>query len=98
MYPVLDDSGRLVGCVNTRQVKEMPREEWDRTTVGALASQCSPENTVRPDTDAMQALSAMSRNGVSRLMVTDGDRLLGILTLKDLLKFFSLKMELEQAR
>lgn len=98
MYPVLDDSGRLVGCVTTRQVKEMPREEWERTTVGALASQCNPENTVRPDTDALQALSAMSRNGVSRLMVTDGDRLLGILTLKDLLKFFSLKMELEQAR
>lgn len=98
MYPVLDDAGRLVGCVTTRQVKELPREEWDRTTVGALASRCSPENTVRPETDAMQALSAMSRSGVSRLMVTDGERLLGILTLKDLLKFFSLRMELEEAR
>ena len=39
----------------------------------------------------------MSRSGASRLMVADGDRLLGILTLKDLLRFFSLKMELEQA-
>lgn len=98
MYPVLDDSGRLAGCVTTRQVKELPREEWDRTTVGALASQCGPENTVQPETDAMQALAAMSRNGVSRLMVTDGERLLGILTLKDLLKFFSLRMELEEPR
>jgi Zn-dependent protease/CBS domain-containing protein len=96
LYPVVDDSGRLLGCVTTRQVKELPRDEWDSTTVGALAKQCTPENTVRPDTDAMQALSAMSRTGVSRLMVTEGDRLLGILTLKDLLRFFSLKMELEQ--
>lgn len=96
MYPVLDDAGRLIGCVTARQVKELPREEWDTTTVGALAKQCSPENVVRPDTDAMSALSAMSRTGVSRLMVAEGDRLLGILTLKDLLRFFSLKMELEQ--
>ena len=44
----------------------------------------------------MRALSLMSRTGTSRLVVADGDRLLGILSLKDLLKFFSLKMELEQ--
>jgi CBS domain-containing protein len=31
-------------------------------------------------------------------MVVDGDRLVGILTLKDLLEFFALKMELEEAR
>jgi Zn-dependent protease/CBS domain-containing protein len=97
MYPVLDDGGRLTGCVTMRQVKELPREEWDRQSVGALAERCGPETTVRPDTDAMQALSQMSRTGASRLMVVDGDRLLGILTLKDLLGFFSLKMELEEA-
>ncbi|HSF43406.1 MAG TPA: site-2 protease family protein, partial [Thermoanaerobaculia bacterium] len=30
MFPVVDDAGRLVGCVTTRQVKELPHEEWDR--------------------------------------------------------------------
>jgi len=92
---VVDDSGRLLGCVTTRQVRELPREDWDRQTVGALAEQCGPDNTVRADTDAMEALSRMSRSGASRLMVVDGDRLLGILSLKDLLRFFSLKVELE---
>ena len=98
MFPVVDDSGRLLGCVTTRQVRELPREEWDRQTVGAVAERCGPENTVQADTDAMEALSRMSRSGASRLMVVDGDRLLGILSLKDLLRFFSLKMELEEAR
>jgi Zn-dependent protease/CBS domain-containing protein len=97
MFPVVDDSGRLVGCVSTRQVRELPREEWERQTVGSLAVKCGPENTVGADTDAMEALSHMSRSGASRLMVVDGDRLLGILSLKDLLRFFSLKMELEEA-
>ena len=98
MFPVVDDAGRLLGCVTTRQVKELPREEWDRQTVGSLSLQCGPENTVQADTDAMQALSTRSRAGLSRLMVVDGDRLLGILALKDLLRFFSLKMELEEIR
>lgn len=97
MYPVVDGD-RLVGCVTTRQVRELPREEWARTSVGALAAQCGPANTVSPQTDAMQALSAMSRTGASRLMVVDGDRLLGVLALKDLLRFFALKMELEESR
>lgn len=94
LFPVVDGD-RLVGCVSTREVKGLPREEWDRQTVGAIATACTPENAVDPDTDAMQALGTMSRNGISRLMVVDGERLVGILTLKDLLKFFSLKMELE---
>jgi CBS domain-containing protein len=98
MFPVVDDSGRLLGCVNTRQVRQLPREEWDRQTVGALAERCGPENTVGSNADAMEALSRMSRTGASRLMVVEGDRLLGILTLKDLLRFFSLKMELEESR
>ncbi|PYQ66137.1 MAG: site-2 protease family protein [Acidobacteria bacterium] len=98
MFPVVDDAGRLLGCVTSRQVRALPRDEWDRQTVGSLAERCSPENTIQAGTDAMEALSRMSRTGISRLMVVDGDRLLGVLSLKDLLRFFSLKMELEETR
>ena len=94
MFPVVDDSGRLLGCVTSRQVRNLPRDEWDRQSVGALAERCTPENTVQADTDAMEALARMSRTGAAGLMVVDGDRLLGILSLKDLLRFFSVKMEL----
>jgi Zn-dependent protease len=98
MFPVVDGD-RLVGCVSTREVRELPQEEWERQTVGTIAAGCSAENTVPPDLDAMKALSMMSRTGTSRLLVAEGDRLLGILSLKDLLKFFSLKMELrDEAR
>ncbi len=45
----------------------------------------------------MYALNLMHRSGNSRLMVVEGDRLLGILSLKDMLKFLSLKLDLEGA-
>jgi Zn-dependent protease len=95
MFPVVDD-GHLAGCISTRQIKEVPRENWSQETVGRLASQCSLENTISPDTDALKALSMMNQTGNSRLLIVEGDKLLGVLTLKDMMKFLSLKVELEQ--
>lgn len=96
-YPVVND-GQLLGCVSLRQVKEIPRSEWNRRTVGEMTTACSEENTIRTDADAVQALGRMNRGHVSRLIVVDdGNRLAGILALKDLLKFLSLKVELEGA-
>jgi CBS domain-containing protein len=94
MFPVMQGS-ELVGCVSTRSISAVPQAEWDRRTVGTLAQTCSVDNTVAPDSDAMDALSKMSRTRNSRMMVIDGDRLVGVLTLKDLLDFLSLKVDLE---
>lgn len=95
MFPVTRDS-HLVGCVQTRQIKEVPRERWDSVTVGEIAEKCSPENTVSANDDAVNALAKMQRAGASRLMVVDSEQqLIGIITLKDMLKLFALKMDLE---
>lgn len=93
-FPVVDQA-RLVGCVSTRELKEIPRDEWPRRQVGELARHCSAENTISPDADAVEALSIMRRTGASRLMVTQGDRLIGVVALKDMLELLALKMELE---
>jgi Zn-dependent protease/CBS domain-containing protein len=95
MFPVMAGD-RLVGCVTTRQVKEIPREAWGRETVREAASACSAENTISPDTDAIKALALMNQSGVTRLLVVENGRLMGMVTLKDLLDFFSLKVELEE--
>lgn len=98
MFPVVDGSDHLLGCVTMKQVKEIPREDWIRKTAGDMAAGCSPENTVTPETDAMEALALMNRTGSSRLMVLEGDRLAGVISLKDMLKFLELKVELEPHR
>ncbi len=49
-----------------------------------------------PKAEFMMALSLMSKSGLSRLMVTEGNRLVGVIVLKDMLKFLSLKVELEE--
>jgi predicted transcriptional regulator len=94
MFPVSEGDG-LIGCVTSKQVKEVPKEDWKNHTVKEVLAPCSQENTVPPHTDAMQALSLMNRTGNSRLLVVENNRLLGIITLKDMLKFLSLKVDLE---
>ncbi|MGM0375088.1 MAG: CBS domain-containing protein, partial [Chloroflexota bacterium] len=95
-YPVVDGD-QLIGCVSTRQVKEISQEDWPNTPVRQIAENCSSENTVAPDTDAVEALATMRKTGVSRLMVVENGRLKGIIALKDLLSFLSTKIELEEA-
>jgi Zn-dependent protease/CBS domain-containing protein len=94
MFPVSNGDG-LIGCVGLKQVKELPREEWNRHAVGDVVAPCSDENAISPQTDALQALSLMNRTGNSRLMVVDENKLLGIVTLKDMLKLLALKIDLE---
>ena len=95
MFPVVEDSQRLMGCITTKQLKEVPREQWRQKTVRDVAQSCSAENTIEPQADAMQALSVMSRTGNGRLMVVENGRLVGVLSLKDMLELMSLKVELE---
>ena len=96
MFPVVEDD-RLVGCVGMNEVKRVPRERWASTAVSSIMQRCSAATAIRGDQDAMEVLSLMSRTGNSRLLVTEGDRLVGMITLKDMLKFLSLKLELEES-
>lgn len=95
MFPVVDGD-RLLGCVTSGAVKDLPRERWPHATVADIMRRTLPENTVRPDLDAVEAMALMNRSRNSRLLVADQDRLVGIITLKDMLSFLSLKLEFEE--
>jgi len=96
MFPVVTDAERhLAGCVSTKDVSEIPREEWPKHTVEEVLKPCSLDNTVPPDADALAVLSKMSESGTSRMLVADHNRLLAIVSVKDLLNFIASKLELE---
>ena len=96
LYPVVSD-GHLLGCISLNQVKQIAKQEWPTHRVSEFVRQCDSRNTIDASADAIDALSRMNKEQVSRLMVVKDDKLVGIVSLKDLLKFLSLKMELETA-
>ena len=98
LFPVVDDK-RLLGCVNVDKLKSIPAGDWATTAVSELMEPCSVDNTVGADTDTMELLSGILQpGGRARFMVVEDDRLIGIISLKDLLELISLKLQIESHR
>jgi Zn-dependent protease len=94
LYPVTEN-GHLLGCVTLSAIKHLPQEEWGSRRVGDIMADCTEDNTVAPSSDAMHALAKLNRTGASRLMVADDGHLAGVLALKDVVGFLSMKVDLE---
>lgn len=76
--------GRLLA--DTRTTLTHARKRRGRT---ARELMTSPVRTTRADTGVCEALTAMNRGHVGRLVVVDGERVVGILTRSDLLRVFT---------
>jgi Zn-dependent protease/predicted transcriptional regulator len=92
-YPVVDGSGAPRGLVAVGDLHGLPREEWATTPVTQVMRPVEPGFIVAPGDDAVAALDRMRDGSHSRLLVVEGGRLVGLLTLKDLLETLQLRME-----
>ena len=97
LFPVCED-GRLLGYVTVKQVKEAPHKLRGFQSVGDIMVAAGPDVVIAPDTDALEALTKMQKAGNSRLLVVEGGHLVGLISLKDLMAFFNMKLELEDFR
>jgi Zn-dependent protease len=93
-FPVVEDSA-LVGCATVRDVRQLARERWPATAVRDIMKPCSGDNTIGPEEDALSAFQTMSRTGNRRLVVAEGGRLVGTVSMRDMLEFLSIKLDLE---
>lgn len=94
VFPVVSD-GKPPRYVGVREVKGVPRDEWRAHSASEIAKPCDREDCLSVHDDASTALEKMRSTGNSRLLVLDDDnQLVGVITLKDLLEFLSVKMDL----
>lgn len=83
-FPVLA-SGRVVGILSIRQLGNLPRERWAETAVSAVMQRIGDSLTAAPGDDLWTAFQKLSANGLGRLAIVDGERLVGYLSAKDVL-------------
>jgi Zn-dependent protease/CBS domain-containing protein len=93
-FPVGAD-GKLEGYVSTQVLSRYPRDEWETHTVADVMERDLKPLSIAPQDDALKALGQMRGTGMSRLLVVEGEKLVGVVSLKDLLRFLHLKLELE---
>lgn len=93
-FPVVDADGRLVGAVDLDAVKAVDRHRWSSTVVGEIMQPCgSAQISVRAN--AGEALRRMRVGGRSRLMVVEDDKLVGMLSLRDLLQYLEVRSAID---
>jgi len=93
-FPVAS-KGSVAGVIGTQALAKYPRAEWPNHTVAEAMQPDVAALSIAPNADALQALAQMRRTESSRLLVMDGDHLVGVVSLKDLLRFLDLKLELD---
>jgi len=95
MFPVIQN-GNLLGSISTNEIKEVPFEKRNETVVAEVMKKITTQTSADPEEKVVDILSKMDASGISRFPVVKGDKLVGIISLKDLLSFISLKIELEK--
>ncbi|MEQ8966485.1 MAG: site-2 protease family protein [Azospirillaceae bacterium] len=98
-FPVVADE-RLIGVVSVADVKhalEADGEAASDRTVREVMEDPGEDGIVAPDGDAADALDRMRRRGAGHLYVVDRTRLVGVVTLRDLLNYLSIRVDLDEA-
>ena len=97
LFPVVDGE-ILQGVIELKDVKRIAPDKWDTVPVANIMQKLSQENTVPETMDAMGALARLQKLKRSRvLVISTNGQLLGILTLKDMLDYFTMKTDLERS-
>ena len=84
---VLDAEGALAGIVSERDVvKALAKQGGDIQGMRAADIMTSSVTTVKPSTTINEAMELMDRGYFRHLPVIDGDRLVGIISVRDVVR------------
>jgi len=97
LYPVVDQN-QLLGYVSLAEIKTVPQDQWNQIKIASVMIPLNKCVVASPEMSALNALSLMEEAPTPALLVTDGSRLIGLLTSRDLFRVISLKLELGDDR
>lgn len=92
-FPVIEGT-QLVGLVTLDDVRSVPREKWDSTTVRQIMTPYANLITTTADEDATDAWQKLLRRDVRQLPVVQGGQLAGLLRRRDIIRWLQFHSEL----
>lgn len=96
-YPVVNGS-QLAGLVCLEDLRKVPREAWDHTTIESVMTPAAQLAQVSPGQDTSDALATLSDRGVNQLPVVENGRVRGLVRREDILRWLALRGDRAVAR
>jgi len=91
----VEDQGRFVGLITPRDVGNMPRDRWDKTTVREAMRPLKELHVITPDTPVLDALKLVTSKDVNQLPVVANGTLQGVVSRSQLLQLLQVRSELQ---
>lgn len=84
-----------VGIITPSEIRRVPRDIWEQTSVQSVMRPLSQLRTVAPEMPAVKALELMSRENESQLAVVSDGKLQGVFSQTQVLRFLQLHSGLQ---
>ena len=91
----VEDRGRFVGLITLRDVRAVPRDRWDITTVREAMRPVEELHVITPDTQVLDALKIMASNDLNQLPVVANGTLQGVVSRSHLMQLLQAHSELQ---
>jgi Zn-dependent protease/CBS domain-containing protein len=95
-FPVRTN-GRVSGIISLTHIKDLSAAEQDRKTVGEVMAPIDGEMVVTPETPLTEALRKMADENRGRLLVMDGECMVGMITQASVLRYLDIHKALAAA-
>jgi CBS domain-containing protein len=84
----------LMGYADTAGVRSVAKEDWGSRSVREILVPAEADNTVAADTPLNEVFKFMMKSSRRKLMVVEGRRLVGVISLSDLMHHMALEQEI----
>lgn len=88
-YPVTD-GGQILGLITLGRVLEEDRERWPELTVRDVLIEVDDRTSVAPEESLVEVLRRLHGGPVDRLLVVEGEKLIGVVTSDDVIEWLAL--------
>lgn len=89
-FPVMD-RGQFLGILTLKEVKNVRREDWEKTTVSEVFVPHEKRWEISPEADVMKALELMIKEDKGRIIVMEKDHVVGLITRNGIARYVQIK-------
>src|SRR3990167_9357550 len=88
-FPVMDD-GKFLGIITLKEIKDVPRRDWDRVKVSDILVPHNKKWEVSPDSDVMGSLELMIKEDKGSIIVMENDKVIGLITRNGIARYLQI--------